>query len=94
MSVREEWNSWSLLKKISFIGTVVGILSFMALLIEKGYSVLNKPNIIYDIAIENPSNNRLHLFKYGEAVYYYQGKPLNIERNKFILKSSSCAVSF
>lgn len=78
---KNQWNNWSLPSKLTAIGTLVGILSFAAYLVEKGYGLSsiynNDKNRIEDVYLvvefNNKSQENISIFQRGEVYYWHPG---------------------
>ncbi|MCG8051884.1 MAG: hypothetical protein JAZ15_11790 [Candidatus Thiodiazotropha endolucinida] len=77
----KQWKNWSLPSKLTAIGTLVGVLSFCAYIVEKGYGVskylFQQDEQVEDVNVVVEFNNKeLHpvsVFNRGEVFFWHPG---------------------
>jgi len=77
----KQWKNWTLPSKLTAIGTLVGVLSFGAYVVEKGYGVsryffqqeeqLEDVNVVVEFS--NKEKNAITVFERGEVFFWHPG---------------------
>lgn len=77
---RKQWKSWSLPSRLTAIGTLAGVLSFGAYLLEKGYPYFSNIPFFSDasdvtlvVEFQNNTNDEILLYGRGETFYWFPG---------------------
>lgn len=93
---RKQWKAWSLPSKLTAIGTLIAVLSFVLYLFEKGDSFIsesslfkNKDDVFLVVELVNHSDDMVSLFSRGETFFWYPGGGQYISYAFEVVKNNS-----